>query len=256
MIEVIPVPAFQDNYIWLLHNTSLGNVAIVDPGEAEPVIATLEALNLHPVAILITHHHADHVGGVNKLLSHHKIPVYGPSGEKIPGLTNPLKESDIVEINNLQAKFTILDVPGHTLGHIAYYGHDKLFIGDTLFMSGCGRLFEGTAAQMYNSLEKLKALPDTTNIYCGHEYTIANLGFAKTVEPENSDIKKRLISCQHARDKNIPTVPGTLKIEKKTNPFLRSQIPEVIAAAETYAGHKLSNSAEVFASIRRWKDNF
>ncbi|MGK0298072.1 MAG: hydroxyacylglutathione hydrolase [Gammaproteobacteria bacterium] len=256
MIEVIPVSAFQDNYIWLLHNTSLGNVAIVDPGDADPVIAELEASNLHPVAILITHHHPDHVGGVNKLLSHYNVPVYGPASETIPGMTNPLIESDIVEIDNLQAKFTILDVPGHTLGHIAYYGHDKLFIGDTLFMSGCGRLFEGTAAQMYNSLEKLKSLPDTTKIYCGHEYTIANLGFANTVEPENSDIKKRLISCQQARDKDIPTVPGTLKIEKKTNPFLRSEIPEVKAAAESYAGHKLSNSVEVFASIRRWKDNF
>lgn len=256
MIKVLPVPAFQDNYIWLIHNPSRNCVAIVDPGDAGPVINTLEKMQLKPVALLITHHHGDHVGGVNALLSHYQVPVYGPLNEAIPGITHPLKQGDKIEIPDLDVRFEIIDVPGHTAGHIAYYGHDKLFIGDTLFMSGCGRLFEGTAAQMHSSLEKIKALPDKTEIYCAHEYTLANLRFANTVEPGNPDIMQRIKTSQLARKNNNPTVPGTLEIEKKTNPFLRLKIADVIAAAENHAGRSLTNSIDVFACIRQWKDQF
>ena len=256
MIEVIPVPAFQDNYIWLIHNSTQSSVAIVDPGDANPVITTLKKLKLTPVAILITHHHADHTGGIHKLRDSYDIPIYGPINETIPEITFPLKDGDNIEITELGAEFEILDVPGHTLGHIAYYGHDRVFIGDTLFLSGCGRLFEGTAEEMYNSLEKIKALPGKTQIYCGHEYTLDNLRFAKLLEPTNLHITKKIELSKKARNKNLPTVPGTLNVEKNTNPFLRVQEPCVIAAAEKKIGHKLSNSIDVFSAIRQWKDTF
>lgn len=256
MIEIKPVPAFQDNYIWLIINQADGSTAIVDPGDAGPVLDTIAENRLTPVAILITHHHGDHIGGVNRLLQHFAIPVYGPVNENIPNRTYALSEGDIVELPELAASFNVLDVPGHTSGHIAYYGQGCLFIGDTLFMSGCGRLFEGTAEQMHTSLNKLMNLPDDTKIYCAHEYTLANLKFAQAVEPGNADIKGRIKQSHELRDNNIPTVPGTLALEKKTNPFLRTEVADVIRAAEMHMGHPLNNSTEVFAAVRKWKDTF
>lgn len=256
MINVIPVSAFQDNYIWIIKNSESNDVAIVDPGDAAPIIDYLTTSKLNPVAILITHHHRDHVGGIEQLTSKYTIPVYGPASENISGVTHSLNEGDTLILDKLNVKFDILEVPGHTLGHIAYYGHKKLFIGDTLFMSGCGRLFEGTPKQMYQSLNKITSLPEDTEIFCAHEYTLANLCFARAVEPDNNDIVARVEHCTQLRKNNLPTVPGTLGEEKKTNPFLRVNIPEVINAAENYAGHTLSNKVDIFASIRKWKDNF
>jgi len=256
MLETRVIPAFQDNYIWLIVNPLKHTVAIVDPGDATGVIAELRNSGYEPVAILITHHHADHVGGVMQLLKHYSIPVYGPGNESIPGRTHAVTEGDVIDIPGLDAQFNIMAVPGHTSGHIAYYGHGMLFIGDTLFMAGCGRLFEGTAAQMYDSLQKIASLPDATEIYCAHEYTLANLRFASAVEPNNTDIKARISHCNSLRQNHLPTVPGTLAIEKKTNPFLRTDIATVIAAAEQTAGHSISNQTGVFAVVRKWKDRF
>lgn len=256
MLEIKPVPAFQDNYIWLIINPANGATAIVDPGDAAPVLDAVNENRLTPVAILTTHHHGDHVGGVSRLLEDFAIPVYGPVGENIPHRTHALREGDKVELPELPATFEILDVPGHTSGHIAYFGQGCLFIGDTLFMAGCGRLFEGTAAQMHASLNKLTGLPDDTKIYCAHEYTLANLKFAQAVEPGNADIRQRIIQSQELRQNNNPTVPATLALEKKTNPFLRSGADDVVHAAEKHAGHALRNSVEVFAAVRKWKDGF
>ena len=256
MIEIKPVPAFQDNYIWMLINPDDGSTAIVDPGDATPVLDFINKKSLKPVAILTTHHHGDHVGGVNRLLQHFDIPVYGPANENIPHRTVALREGDRVELPALSARFDILDVPGHTSGHIAYYGQGCLFIGDTLFMAGCGRLFEGTADQMYVSLNKIRNLPDETRIYCAHEYTLANLKFALSVEPDNADITARLKHSEALRKEHIPTVPDTLAVEKKTNPFLRTSVDSVIKAAASHAGHDLNNGTAVFAAVRKWKDGF
>jgi hydroxyacylglutathione hydrolase len=256
MIEINPVPAFRDNYIWLIVNIDNRTVAIVDPGDATPVIERLKQSGWTPVAILVTHHHPDHTGGINTLLQYYQIPVYGPAHESIPGMTHPLAEGDVIAPDGLDLEFSILDVPGHTAGHIAYYGGGNLFIGDTLFMAGCGRLFEGTAAQLYHSLNKVAKLPNETVVYCTHEYTLANLRFAQTVEPHNTYITARIETTSNQREKNIPTVPGTLACEKTTNPFLRTDVEDVIFAAEKFAGHKLDHPVDVFAMIRKWKDIF
>lgn len=256
MLEIKPVAAFQDNYIWLIVNPDNNTVAIVDPGDADPVLNEINRNGLTPVAILITHHHADHTGGIPQLLQHYPVPVFGPAEESIPSLTHALREDDVVSIDQLGAEFSVLDVPGHTSGHIAYYGHDMLFIGDTLFLAGCGRLFEGSPAQMHHSLGKILQLPDVTRIYCGHEYTLANLRFAAAVEPRNIDITSRIEACTELRRQDRPTVPASLAEERKTNPFLRTDSPAVIQAAENHAGHSLHDQIEVFANIRLWKDNF
>jgi len=253
-IEVIPLRAFSDNYIWTLRNERYA--AVVDPGDEEPVLDYLRRERLELCAILATHHHPDHVGGIADLLAHRAVPVYGPRGEPISTLTHPVGEGDQVEIAQLGLRFQVLDIPGHTRAHIAYYGADSLFCGDTLFACGCGRLFEGTAQQMVASLAKLAALPDATLVYAGHEYTLANIDFARAVEPDNEDLKARAASDAAKRRAERPTLPSTIAQEKKTNPFLRCAQPAVIASADKYLGARVSDPVQVFAAIRQWKNKF
>lgn len=252
--QVIPLRAFSDNYIWTLRNDRYA--AVVDPGDEEPVLDYLQRERLELCAILATHHHPDHVGGIADLLAHRAVPVYGPRGEPIPTLTHPVGEGDQVEIAQLGLRFSVLDIPGHTRAHIAYYGADSLFCGDTLFACGCGRLFEGTAQQMVASLAKLAALPDATLVYAGHEYTLANIDFARAVEPDNEDLKARAASDAEKRRTERPTLPSTIAQEKKTNPFLRCTQPAVIASADKYLGARVSDPVQVFAAIRKWKNAF
>ncbi len=254
MMEVRTVHAFDDNYIWLIGCRDKPQVAIVDPGDEDPVLDYLAQHHLTPEAILITHHHGDHTGGVTALVEQFNIPVYGPANERIPALTTPLREGNEVLLSGCGLTLKVLDTPGHTRGHICYVGHGALFCGDTLFAAGCGRIFEGTAAQMYRSLEKLRALPDATVVYCAHEYTEANLRFAVIAEPDNADTRQRLEKVQQLRAQQQDTVPSLLADEKRTNPFLRSHIPELVAAAEQFAGHSLPDPAEVFTTVRHWKD--
>ncbi|MHA7841552.1 MAG: hydroxyacylglutathione hydrolase [Gammaproteobacteria bacterium] len=252
--RVIPIPAFKDNYIWLIINTENHTAIAVDPGDATPVLQYLDEHQLTLEALLITHHHWDHSNGISQLIKKWPIPVYGPHKENIAGVTHPLKEGDSLHFPSLHTHFDILDIPGHTAGHIAYYGPLGLFCGDTLFAAGCGRLFEGTAEQMATSLDKLAALPDTTAIYCGHEYTENNLHFAQLVEPNNQAIQMRLKAIQQLRQQQQPTLPSTIALEKSTNPFIRKEKKSVKAAAEAFSGQKLFSSAAVFGIIRAWKD--
>jgi hydroxyacylglutathione hydrolase len=256
MLEIIPLPALKDNYIWLLKNKASRHIAIVDPSEAEPVLKLVKSEDLIPIAILITHHHWDHVGGIAGITKEHNIPVYTPKTESVAGSTNPVGEGDVVSLPELDLNLAILDVPGHTAGAVAYYADNMVFSGDTLFTAGCGRMFEGTPPQMHASLSKFKTLPDDTLVYCGHEYTVANLQFAASVEPDNTAIQERLKLAQQTRNENHPTVPATLAQEKETNPFLRCEQANVIHAAADYSGKTLDEPAEVFAAIRSWKDNF
>lgn len=252
MIQIIPIPAFEDNYLWLLvHGTY---AAVVDPGDAQPILRYLTQHQLTLCAILCTHHHADHVGGNRALLARYNIPVYGPAHENIPGRTHAVVDGDSVQLPALGLQLTVIDVPGHTAGHVAYYGAESLFCGDTLFACGCGRLFEGTPQAMYQSLSKIARLPDATQVYCAHEYTLDNIRFAKVVEPTNPDLLEREIRDRNSRAQHQPTVPSRLDLEKRTNPFLRSQIPSVIQAAQAYAGRPLTEPWQVFATVRAWKD--
>ena len=258
MIHVHPVPAFSDNYLWVVHDGH--HAAVVDPGDAQPILDYLAANHLTLTAILCTHHHADHVGGVESLLEGRQlrgcIPVYGPANERIPARTHALREGDRISLPELALNFAVLDVPGHTAGHIAYLGHDLLFCGDTLFACGCGRLFEGTAVQMTGSLAKLKRLPGQTKVFCAHEYTMANIKFSEAVEPDNADLKLRKAYCAAKRRRNEPTVPSTIALERATNPFLRWDAEAVIATTEKRVGHALKADDEIFAVIREWKNIF
>ncbi len=251
MFQVFPVPAFQDNYIWCIRQ---GNrVSLVDPGDAGPVLHMLDREGLIPSAILITHHHDDHVGGIEGLLERYPLPVYGPAKERIPGMSHPLREGDAVSLETALS-LKVLEVPGHTLGHIAYAGGRLLFCGDTLFTGGCGRLFEGTPEQMYASLRKLSLLPNDTLVYCAHEYTLDNLRFALKVEPENLELQNRFKETLYLREQGLPTVPASLRLEKCTNPFLRCERPSVVKAAQRFAGKPVAPGVETFAVIRHWKD--
>lgn len=256
MLHVLTVPAFQDNYLWLIHDGA--NAAVVDPGDAAPIFAALDEHHLSLAAILLTHHHADHVGGVGALLRRFPVPVYGPAGEAIAEVAQPLREGDTVHLTHPDLSLQVIDVPGHTRGHIAYHApHEQwLFCGDTLFAGGCGRLFEGTPEQMAASLAKLAALPDATQVYCAHEYTLTNLKFALAVDPANPQLRERYEIEQAKRAAGMPTVPSTIGIEKATNPFLRHHEP-VIAEQLFAQGHLSSREPiAVFAALRHWKNTY
>jgi len=251
---IVPIRAFQDNYIWCLRRGS--TAVVVDPGDAAPVLEYLSQESLRLAAILTTHHHADHVGGNTELLSKYNVPVFGPAREKIPGITRALREGESIEVPGVGLQFQVLDVPGHTAGHIAYYGEGVLFCGDTLFSCGCGRLFEGTAAQMHASLAKFAALPASTLVYCAHEYTLSNLRFARAADPGNAAIEEREASAKAALAAGNPSIPSTIRSELAANPFLRSGNPAVVESATQHEGRALQGSLDVFAALRKWKDSF
>ena len=256
MLHVTPVRAFADNYIWLIHSPrDERNVVVVDPGDAKPVVHMLESRGLALSGILITHHHGDHVGGVAELLNKTRVQVFGPARETVPGEPIRVGEGDTACFPELDLSFQVLDVPGHTAGHVAYVGHGSVFCGDTLFSAGCGRLFEGTAEQMALSLDKLADLPADTRVYCAHEYTVSNLQFAVAVEPENADAAEYLDICRVRRARDEATVPSDIGRERNVNPFLRIRRHSVKQAAEARAGREL-NPVEVFAVLRNWKDGF
>jgi len=263
-LSVLAVPAFNDNYLWLLHDGQ--HAAVVDPGDAAPVLAALQAHQLTLSAILLTHHHADHTGGVAQLLQHFAVPVFGPRNEAITEITHPLAENDVASVPELDLQLRVIEVPGHTRGHIAYvrereadgrHGAPWLFSGDTLFAGGCGRLFEGTPGQMADSLGKLAALPDDTDVYCAHEYTLANLRFASAVEPDNKALQQRVDIDTEKRQQGLPTVPTTIALEKATNPFLRYREPAILNSLKV-AGRLAADASpvEAFAALRMWKNNF
>src|SRR5271155_2633737 len=257
ILGVRPVRAFADNYIWLIESPEQpSRVVAVDPGDAAPVINELKRSGASLAAILLTHHHADHIGGVAELLKLGPVPVIGPDDDRIPQRTQTVRDGDRCELPELGLSFDILHVPGHTLSHIAFWGHGAVFCGDTLFSAGCGRMFEGTPKQMNASLNRLRDLPPETKIFCGHEYTAANLRFALTVEPVNGAALEYQERVTRLRATGEPTLPSTLGLEIRVNPFLRCDIPAVRSAAETHAGKTLEDPSEVFGVLRAWKDQF
>jgi hydroxyacylglutathione hydrolase len=257
--RVLAVPAFTDNYLWLIHDGA--HAVAVDPGDAAPIRAALAQHGLTLTAILLTHHHADHVGGVTELVAASGVPVYGPWAEDIAGVTQRVGEGDVVELAAPALRLRVLEVPGHTRGHIAYVrdadgaGPPWLFCGDTLFAGGCGRLFEGTPAQMAASLDKLAALPDATRVYCAHEYTVSNLRFAVQADPDNAAVRARLATESARRAQGEATVPSTIGVEKATNPFVRYRDPAIQAGLRAH-GRLAADATPVaaFAALREWKN--
>jgi hydroxyacylglutathione hydrolase len=254
MLAIHAVPAFKDNYIWMIENGR--EAAAVDPGDDAPVEQFLAARKLALAAVLATHHHADHVGGLPALVRRWKCPTFGPAREVAAPLDRRLAEGDTFTVPGLELELSTLDIPGHTAGHIALVGHGALFCGDTLFACGCGRLFEGTPPQMVESLAKLARLAPSTRVYCGHEYTLANIRFAQAVEPGNAALASRCQRDEARRTRGEPTLPSTIGEELATNPFLRCGEPEVVASAARHAGRPLSGAVEVFAELRQWKNAF
>lgn len=254
MLQLQPIPAFDDNYIWLL-TEGAGTATAVDPGDDEPLVETLRARGLTLTSVLVTHHHQDHTGGIAGLLAAYPaLRVHGPPDRRIPGLTDRVQGGDWVQPAGLASRFQVLDLPGHTATHVGYLGAGLLFCGDTLFGAGCGRVFDGTVEQLAHSLERIAALPSETLCCCAHEYTLANLGFALWVEPDSAALATRLDADRQRREMGQPTLPTRLASELATNPFLRTRVPGVIAAAESFAGRPLDSSTAVFATLRRWKD--
>ncbi|MCV2354894.1 hydroxyacylglutathione hydrolase [Paucibacter sp. B2R-40] len=254
------IAAFADNYIWMLHDGA--EALVVDPGDALPVLDALAARSLRLTGILVTHHHGDHVGGLAALLPHLDGPVFGPAHEQMPVAITPCQDGDSFSL--LGQQFRVIDVPGHTAGHIAFYLEQAsdaatplLFCGDTLFSGGCGRLFEGTPAQMFASLQTLAGLPGATRVCCTHEYTLANLRFARTVEPDNPELANYQHWCEQRRRDDLPTLPSNLGLELQINPFLRCREPAVTAAARAFAGDsQINDPVAVFTQLRRWKNDY
>lgn len=255
-MKLIPLPAFDDNYIWMLHDGQ--RALVVDPGDAQPVTAALQRESLHLQGILVTHHHGDHTGGVDILRKATGARVFGPAGETMPEPLQRLHGGDTVSV--LDLTFQVLDVPGHTAGHIAYFCEipgeaPVLFCGDTLFSGGCGRLFEGTPQQMQASLGLLAALPAATRVCCAHEYTLSNLKFALEVEPDNAALQAYQAHCQALRGQNLPTLPSSIETERQINPFLRSAQPTIVASARRFDADGLAHNG-AFATLRQWKNQY
>ena len=274
MLEIFPISVLQDNYVWVITNPSNHNThaIVIDPSIASPIINVLAEKKLTLAGILITHHHADHTGGIAGLLQYKNVPVHGPDKTTIMGITHAYREGDILPLTALEINCKVLAIPGHTLDHIAFLTEQqtpaqamqqtqpkqaaKLFCGDTVFMAGCGRLFEGTPQQMLHSINKIKSLPPNTLLYCAHEYTEQNLMFALTVEPNNQQLQQRLADTRRLRKQNLPTVPATLATELATNPFLRSDQATVITAIQQHYNTDTNAEDELFGLLREWKDNF
>jgi hydroxyacylglutathione hydrolase len=253
-IEVFPVPAFNDNYVWALISGS--HAAVVDPGDAAPVLAFLRARGLTLSAILNTHHHADHIGGNEELLRLRCVPVYAPHDDRIASATRRVREGERFTLDGIGIELSVLDIPAHTRTHIAFHGAGMLFCGDTLFACGCGRIFEGTPRQMFDALAKLTALPEHTRVYCGHEYTLSNIRFAKAAEPDNAQLARWEQEATAQRARGEVTLPSTIGREKQANPFVRCDQPGVIASASRQAGKALGDPVSVLAALREWKNNF
>ncbi len=257
-MKLLALPAFTDNYFWLWHNGK--EALVVDPGQAEPVLEALVNLNLSLTAILVTHHHKDHIGGIQALREKTNAGVFGPEHSQMPKPFKVLKAHDRLTL--LGHEIEVLEVPGHTLSHLAYLMPRTaptegalLFCGDTLFSGGCGRLFEGTAQQMLNSLAQFKSLEDDTQVCCAHEYTLSNLKFALHIEPHNQALKNYNAHCQMLRQQNLPTVPSSMGTEKEINPFLRAHLPEVQQSAMQF-NEKVCDELSCFAALREWKNTF
>lgn len=256
MIKIEAIPVLQDNYVWIAHDDH--HAVLVDPGEADPILAWLLQRNITPKAILVTHHHYDHVGGIFKLLEHYPIPVHGPA--RGVALAQPVNEGDTLYFDDIELKFNVLMTPGHTLDHVCYLAGEAqkselhLFCGDTLFSCGCGRLFEGSPAEMYASLTRLAQLPDSTQVCCAHEYTLANIAFALEVEPNNPFLLARHADALALRKQGKASLPISIGTERKTNPFLRCDLESLTVAASQHFKTVLKPGAETFAAIRAWKD--
>jgi hydroxyacylglutathione hydrolase len=253
-LEIFPLPAFEDNYIWCLRRNGL--IAVVDPGDAAPVLKYLAESGDRLSVILITHHHHDHIDGIAELAARHPVPVFAPAAETIAGTTQPVSGGDRVALPELGIEFDVLDVAGHTRGHVAYYRLGSLFCGDTLFGCGCGRLFEGTPAQLHAALSRIAVLPRLTLAYCAHEYTASGIRFARAVEPGNTNVETRGPEVARLRAQGQPTVPFTIADELATNPFLRCGEPEVVASIRARLGREPADELEVFTALREWRDHF
>lgn len=250
MMIVEAIPILRDNYVWAIHDGR--RAALVDPGESSPILAWLADRGIDLGAILVTHHHADHIGGIAGILSRHPVPVFGPTRGSVP--SRPVVDGDVLELPGLPWRLSVMDTPGHTLDHVCYAGHGHLFCGDTLFSCGCGRLFEGTPADMYASLTRLAGLPGDTQVHCAHEYTLDNIAFAEEVEPDNPALRRRHDEALKLRKAGKPTLPVSLAVERDTNPFLRCDLDPVRVAASQHSGIHHMAGVQTFATVRSWKD--
>ncbi len=250
MMIVEAIPILRDNYVWAIHDGR--RAALVDPGETRPILAWLKDRGIDLGAILVTHHHADHIGGIAGILSRHPVPVFGPTRGSVP--SRPVAEGDVLELPGLPWRLDVMDTPGHTLDHVCYVGHGHLFCGDTLFSCGCGRLFEGTPADMYASLSRLAGLPGETEVHCAHEYTLDNIAFATRVEPDNPALQRRHAEALALRKAGKPTLPVSLAMERETNPFLRCDLDPISVAASQHSGIHHIAGVQTFAAVRAWKD--